>query len=244
MSEVIYESKNNIAIITINREQAKNAMNWATVSQLHDAWQRFAASDDRVAILTGAGPHFCAGADVRDMPDNILMAMPNLSVPCDKPVIAAVSGYVIGAGSSLVMMSDMCVAASDAKFIYPEAKVGAFAGLMGGFPSRMPYKAGMQWTLTGDPMSAQRAYEIGFVNALCEPGEQLDHALALAQKIALNAPLVVKALKSLAKQTMAKGPVEKAFQNGMMLQGIRSSVGYEEGLTAIREKRNPNFTGA
>lgn len=243
MSEVTYESSQGIAVITINRPKARNAVNAVACQQLQEAWRRFAAEEDRVAILTGAGPDFCAGGDIRDMPDNPLLCMPNLSVPCDKPVIAAVSGWVIGAGATLTMMSDMAIAASDTQFVYPEAKVGAFAGLMGGFPARMPFKVGMQWTLTGDPMSAQRAYEIGFINEICAPGEQLARALELAHKIAGNAPLVVKALKALASESLVKGPVEKAFAHSQMLQGIRASQDYAEGLNAVNQKRRPNFTG-
>lgn len=242
MSEVTYESRAGVAIITFSRPEANNSLNQGAADQLHAAWKRFASSDeDRVAVLTGGERSFCTGADTRDMPENVLMCMPNLAVECNKPIIAAVSGWVVGAGASMAMMADMVVAASDAKFMYPEAKVGAFAGLMGGFPTRMPIKVGMQWAMTGDPMSAQRAYEVGFVNEVTEPGQQLDRALELANKIAANAPLVVRALKTLAFQTLPRGPVEQNFANALMLQGIRSSGDYVEGLAAHAEKRKPVF---
>lgn len=243
MSEVTYESHDGIASITFHRPEAKNALNAAACNQLHEAWKRFAGSDDRVAILTGGGPNFCTGGDIRDMPDNVLQCMPNLSVPTDKPIIAAVSGWAIGAGSSLTMMCDMAIAASDARFVYPEAKVGAFAGLMGGFPSRMPLKVGMQWTLTGEVMGAQRAYEVGFINEVVEPGQHMPRALELAAQIARNAPLVVRALKSLALQTMPRGPVEMSYANGLMMQGIRESADYVEGISAMNEKRQAAFKG-
>jgi len=244
MAEVSYRSEDGVAVITFSRPQAKNSLNAAACEQLHEAWRRFAGDDgDRVAVLAAEGPHFCTGGDVRDMPDNVLVCMPNLAVRCDKPIIAAVSGWVIGAGASMAMMSDMVVAASDARFVYPEAKVGAFAGLMGGFPGRMPVKVGMQWTMTGDPMDAQRAYEVGLVNELCEPGQQLARARELARKIAANAPLVTRALKSLAYSTLPKGPVEQHFVHQLMLQDIRHSADYTEGLAALNEKRKPAFTG-
>ena len=244
MNEVSYRSEDGVAIITFSRPEAKNALNSAACEQLHAAWKRFASDDaDRVAVLTAEGPQFCSGADTRDMPDNVLQCMPNLAVKCDKPIIAAVSGWVLGAGASMAVMSDMVFAATDARFVYPEAKVGAFAGLMGGFPGRMQVKAGMQWTMTGDPMNAQRAYEVGLVNELCEPGEQTRRALEIARKIAANAPLVTRALKSLAYSTLAKGPVEQHFAHNLMLQEIRNSADYTEGLAAVNAKRPPVFTG-
>lgn len=242
-NEVTYESIDRVAIITLNRPEARNAVNTHMARLLHEAWQRFADGDDLVAILTGRGAHFCAGGDLKDMPDNVQLAMPNLSVPCHKPIIAAVSGYVMGAGSTMVMLSDMCVCASDAIFVYPEAKVGAFAGLMGGFPSRMPYKAGMAWTLTGDPMDAQRAYALNFVNEICAPHEQLQRAMALAGKIVANAPLVVQTLKKMALETLPHGPSEQYFSNQVLLEKIRRSADYEEGLAARRERRPPIFKG-
>jgi enoyl-CoA hydratase len=243
MEDVTYEVRGRIAVITLRRSQSRNALRNATVRQLHQAWRRFADGDEVVAVLCGEGAHFCAGADLKDMPDDVLLGMPNLAVACDKPVILAVSGYVIGAGASMVLMSDMAVAASDTQFIYPEAKVGAFQGLMGGFPSRMPLKVGMQWTMTGAPMSAQRAYEIGFINEVCEPGEQLDRAMSLAETIAANAPLVVRALKVLARQTVLKGPVEQAYDNQALLQGILHSEDRAEGIAAFGQKRAPRFMG-
>lgn len=243
MEDITYEVQGRIAVITLRRPQARNALRQPTVDQLHAAWKRFAQGDEFVAVLCAQGAHFCAGADLKDMPDDVLLAMPNLAVPCDKPVILAVSGYVVGAGSSMVLMADMAVAASDTQFVYPEAKVGAFQGLMGGFPARMPIKVGMQWTMTGAPMSAQRAYEIGFVNEVCEPGQQVERAMALAQAIAANAPLVVRALKVLARQTVPKGPVEQGYDNKMMLDGIFSSADRAEGIAAFGQKRAPQFTG-
>ena len=243
MQDLTYEVNDGIAIITMHRPKTRNALANDTVMQLHAAWQRFATSEERVAVLCSEGPHFCAGADLKNLPDNVLLGFPNLAVPTDKPIILAVSGYVVGAGASMVLLSDMCVAASDTQFIYPEAKIGAFQGLMGGFPARLPLKAGMQWTMTGMPMSAQRAYELGFVSELCEPGQQLEQALVLARAIAGNAPLVVRALKTLALQTVAKGPIEQNFHNSVMIDGIMNSADKTEGVRAFGEKRSPRFTG-
>lgn len=244
MPAVRYESLDGIALITIDRPEKRNSVNNAVVAGLHEAWQRFAADDHRVAVLTGAGDDaFCVGADLKDLPQDIWLAMPNLSVPCDKPIIAAVAGHAIGAGATMVMLADMAVCTSDASFVYPEARIGAFAGVMGGFPARMPYKVGFEWATTGDPMSAQRAFEIGFVNAVCERGAQVQTALALARKVAANAPLVVRTMKHLALQTLPANPMATYYPTRARLEGIMRSEDVNEGVTAFREKRPPRFEG-
>lgn len=244
MSDILYESKDGIARITINRPQVRNAINKAVVKGLQEAWQRFAREDDRVAVLCAAeGQAFCAGADLKDMPDNIWLAMPNLSVPCDKPIICAINGVTVGAGATAVMLADMAVAEEQVQFIYPEAKIGAFAGVMAGFPPRMQYKAGLEWLMTGDPMSAQRAYEIGLINRVVPKGQSLAVAMELAAKIAANAPLVVQAMKSIARNTLPLSPTERYYPQRQMLDGIVQSEDIREGVASFIEKRPPRFTG-
>ena len=244
MSDILYESKDGIARITINRAAARNAMNKAVVKGLHEAWQRFAREDDRVAVLCAAdGPAFCAGADLKDIPDNIWLAMPNLSVPCDKPIICAINGVTVGAGATAVMLADMAVAEEQVQFIYPEAKIGAFAGVMAGFPPRMQYKAGLEWLMTGDPMSAQRACEIGLINRVVPKGQAMAAAMELAGKIAANAPLVVQAMKSIARNTLPLSPTERYYPQRQMLDGIAHSEDIREGVASFLEKRPPRFTG-
>ncbi len=244
MSDILYESKDGIARITINRGAARNAINKAVVKGLHEAWQRFAREDDRVAVLCAAdGPAFCAGADLKDMPDNIWLAMPNMSVPCDKPIICAIHGVTVGAGATAVMLADMAVAEEQVQFIYPEAKIGAFAGVMAGFPPRMQYKAGLEWLMTGDPMSAQRAYEIGLINRVVPKGQAVAVAMELAAKIAANAPLVVQAMKSIARNTLPLSPTERYYPQRQMLDGIAHSEDIREGVASFLEKRPPRFTG-
>lgn len=242
--EVTYDSCDGIALITINRPERRNAMNPAVVRGLTQAWERFDAGDDLVAVLTGAGNDaFCTGADLKELPGEVWRALPNLAVPTDKPIIAALSGYAIGGGCTLSLYADMIVASESTQLIYPEAKVGMFQGIMGGFPKKLPYSVGLEWIMTGDPMSAQRAYELGFVNRLCKVGEQVDVALELARKIAANAPLVVRAMKHLALKTLPVSPMDEFYPQKRILDAIAKSQDAEEGVRAFNEKRIPKFTG-
>jgi Enoyl-CoA hydratase/carnithine racemase len=245
MSAILYESLDGIALITINRPDARNAINNEVVQGLHAAWQRFADDDgDRVAVLAAAGNSaFCAGADLKDMPRDIWLSMPNLSVPTDKPIICAVNGFTVGAGATIVMLADMAVAEEQSQFIYPEAKIGAFAGVMAGFPPRMQYKAGLEWLLTGDPMAAQRAYEIGMVNRIAPKGQGKAAAMELAAKIARNAPLVVRAMKSIARNTLPRSPTEQYYPQRRMLDAIANSEDINEGIASFKEKRPARFQG-
>lgn len=244
MTDISYESRDQVAIITINRADARNAINNGVVQGLHAAWRRFAQEDDRVAVLCAAGEQaFSAGADLKDLPKDVWLAMPNLSVPCDKPILCAVNGFAVGAGATMVMLADMAVAEEQAQFIYPEAKIGAFAGVMAGFPPRMQYKAGLEWLMTGDPMTAQRAYEIGLVNRLVPKGQSLQVALQVAAKIAANAPLVIQAMKSIARSTLVPSATERYYPQRELLEGIARSADLQEGVASFKEKRPPRFTG-
>ncbi|KLN58438.1 enoyl-CoA hydratase/isomerase family protein [Variovorax paradoxus] len=237
-------SHDGVLLITIDRAKQKNALNSAVVQGLYEAWQQFANSDDRVAVLTGDGNDaFSVGSDVHDMPGDIWTSVPNLAVPCSKPVIAAVSGLVVGAGATIALYSDIVVASTSSRFVYPEAKVGLFQGVMGGFPKKLTYGPALEWAITGDSMTAQRAYEIGFVNHVCEPGEQVEKSMELARKIAANAPLVVQTIKSIAQQTLPTSPMESFYPQKAELERIARSEDGKEGMKAFAEKRKPVFRG-
>jgi enoyl-CoA hydratase len=244
-AEIRYESADGIAVITIDRPRKRNALTGPMCDALHAAWQRFAASDqDRVAILTAAGNDvFTAGADLNDPPPRFWEAVPNVGVPVSKPVIAAVAGPVVGGGVTFVAMSDLCVAAENTTFIYPEAKVGISGGVISSIAGRIPYKIAMELLLIGDAMEVARAHQIGLVNRIVPVGEQVAVARAMARTIAGNAPLVVGLLKDMALKTVPRGPVEEMYLTQRAVDRVRQSEDAKEGPLSFREKRKPNFRG-
>ena len=245
MKLVRYESAGHVATITMDRSTAHNALNNALCDELREAWMRFRDSDDRVAVLAASEEaYFSVGADVGDLPVKMWHAVPGLGVELDKPVIAATSGWVVGGGFVLVQMADMCVASETTRFIYPEGKIGTTAGGVSSVVARMPHKIAMEFLLVGEEMSAERAYQIGFrANKVVPKGQHVALAQEMAAKIAGNAPLVVQALKKLARDAMPKGPLETVAEVRRTLDAIRESEDLKEGVAAFRDKRKPKFKG-
>lgn len=244
MSVVIENVADHIQLITLDRPQVLNAWNDEVVERLHEAWVRFAENDDlRVCVVTGRGRMFTAGLDLKAPPADAASGMPNLSVPCDKPILVAVEGAAIGFGSVLCQLADMVFAAESAYFLYPEARLGLFQGMMGGFPGRLQYKAGLQWLMTGDPITATRAREIGLVNEVYPDGTVLEKTLEMATKIARNAPLVIQAMKAIALGSVPKGPMETNYRANRLIAKVMASEDGREGIEAFRGKRQADFKG-
>lgn len=244
MSVVLYESRDGVAEITLNRPEKYNVLTHQLVAELRAAWERFNASDDRVAILAGAGSKaFTAGADLRDIPHDLWRAIPGAGIAVNKPIIAVTTGLVVGGGLVLVQFADLAIAADNSVFSYPEAKVGFSGGLISSLAARIPHKVAMELLLVGGRIDARRAYETGLVNRVVPLGEELAAARELATQIAANAPLVVQLLKGFVGQVIAKGPTEAAAIARAEIEKINTSSDFDEGIAAFVEKRRPQFSG-
>ena len=242
---VTYRSQDRIAVITIDKPERMNRIDADVVEGLHDAWVRFMASDEeRVAVLTGAGDKaFSAGADLKSPPNNLYRGIPGVGVPVDKPVIGAVAGWVVGGGMVLTTMCDILVAADNARFSYPEVKVGFTGGLITNLASRIPHKIAMELLLVGEPIDAKRAYEVGYVNKVVPVAELVTAALDYARRIAATAPLPSRALKRFVTEALPKGPTEVAGIARAQTDAIFASADWEEGRKAFAEKRPAQYRG-
>lgn len=232
-----------VRVISLDRPAKRNALDEDAVMALERAWKDFAASDDRVAVLRGNGPVFTAGLDTQAPPAQFWRAIPDVGVAIGKPVIAVVDGPVIAAGVSLVTFCDLCVATQRSSFVYPEARLGTAAGLIASISARMPHKLVMELLLLGRPVSAQRAYEAGFVNRVCAAGEEMRLAMALAHDMADASPAVLRFLKELVQETLPRSPVEAMVQTHMRAQDLAQSADAAEGAAARQARRAPRFPG-
>lgn len=239
------ENKDNgVSIITLNRPEKKNALNKKLIEELQDAFVTFDRDDSRlVAVLTGAGNTFSAGADLTDMPE-LWRGIPNVGSQTNKPVIAAVTGWCVGGALVMAMMTDLIVASDTAKFYYPEAKVGFTGGIISGLVNRLPFHAAMEVILLCRTLEADRAYQLGFVNQVVPDGEHVQAAVAMADELATMAPLVHRTLKSfILDEVVKRGPSEQMARTMYKLNQLDRSHDIKEGFAAFREKREPKFLG-
>lgn len=249
--EVLTEVEDGILIVTINRPDAKNAMNKAAAEGISAAMDRLEAEADlRCAILTGAGGTFCSGMDLKgflrgESPSIEGRGFGGLSqwTP-KKPVIAAVDGYALAGGMELALSCDLIVANAGAKFGIPEAKRGlaAAAGGLIKLPRQIPPRIAMELALTGDFIDAQRAYDLGFINRIVE-GPAIEGAKELARRVAENGPLALIASKAIVRDSHEWTEAEMWDKQSAYIAPVFMSQDAREGAAAFAEKRKPNWQG-
>ncbi|GAA4609633.1 crotonase/enoyl-CoA hydratase family protein [Actinoallomurus liliacearum] len=249
---VLTEVDGGVAVITINRPEARNAVNGAVAQGIASAIDEFDARKDVSAyVLTGAGGTFCAGMDLKgfltgDDPTKGGRGFGGITErPPAKPIIAAIEGYALAGGFELALSCDMIVASSESKFGLPEVKRGLVAGAGGllRLPQRIPYHAALEIALTGDHYPAARLAELGLVNRVTEPGEALRTAKELAAKIAANAPLALAATKRVIVESRDWPSDEQFARQGEIIMPVFGSKDAMEGAAAFAEKRSPNWSG-
>lgn len=247
MAAVELEEHEHTLLVRLNRPEAGNSLNGEAGSGLAEAFGRAAEDDSiRTVVFTGAGDRiFCAGMDLkafaRGEDTAPVMAGMEAMRTCPKPVVAAVNGHAMGGGFELMMFCDLVVAAQHATFGLPEVKRGLFPGGPGTrLPTRIPVAIALEMALTGDPIPAARAAELGLVNRVV-PAEQLvDEALALAARVAANGPLATRAVKRLMWAELGEQDRERV---AVETRVVFSSEDAREGAQAFAEKRAPVWKG-
>jgi enoyl-CoA hydratase len=249
---ILTEVADGVAVITIDRPQARNAVNGEVARGIAAAIEDFDSRGDvSVLVLTGAGGTFSAGMDLKGfLQGDAPMAAGRgfggiVERPPAKPVIAAVEGYALAGGFELVLACDLVVASEEAKFGLPEVRRGLVAGAGGllRLPKRIPYHLAMEIALTGEHFSAATLAAAGLVNKLVPAGEALSAAKELAHKVALNAPLALAATKRVIVES-ADWPADEAFaKQGEIISPIFGSKDAMEGAMAFAEKRQPVWRG-
>jgi len=250
---VLFEARDDgIAIITLNRPEARNALGKEIRAGLFQAWERFEHDPAlRIAILTGAGDKaFCAGGDLKEMvatgmqvPPRDLFPLPYDTIELSKPTIAAVNGIAFAGGWMIAQACDLCVASTSARFAVTEVKVGRSSPWAAPLIHMIPQRIMMEILLTGKPITAQRAYEIGLVNRLAQPDQLMDTALALAADILDGAPLSVRAAREtvMLATEMGRSAALAAARHASEL--CYHSEDAQEGPRAFAEKRSPRWKG-
>lgn len=253
MSEEIQVAvADGIMTVTINRPSARNAVNRAVAFGIGDAMK--ALDEDPAilaAIITGAGGTFCSGMDLKAFVSGELPIVPGrgfagiAEAPPAKPLIAAVEGFALAGGFEIAISCDLIVSADNAKFGIPEVKRGLAAGAGGlvRLPRQIPRRVAMELAITGEFISAQRAYELGLINRVVPAGQALEAATALARSIAANGPLAVRASKQIVEQSQDWPHGEAFARQQPFLDGVFNSADAIEGARAFAEKRAPVWKG-
>lgn len=256
MSLVTYQVESHIATITLNRPEARNAINGALRQDLNAAWERFRADEDAwVAILAANGEVFCAGGDLKDGEGSVgsfagtFWEKPTINsfesgMELFKPTIAAVHGPCIGYGLTGVLFCDFVIASTEATFSFPEVSIGV-PTIVGAIrlPGRVGWANAMELLLTGKPMGAERAREIGLVWRLVEPDRLGQEARDWAKALTASAPLAQRATKEVASRSADMGWIESVRFGETMRKVAGATEDAAEGVRAWQEKRAPRWQG-
>jgi enoyl-CoA hydratase len=255
------ELRGHVLVVTMNRPEAKNALSPEMLVGMADAWDRIDSDNDiRCAILTGAGGVFCAGADLKAMNDSQNQSDAAQRMRSDsglawkallrhhrltKPLIAAVEGYAVAGGTEILQATDIRVAGESAVFGVVEVTRALFP--LGGSTVRLRrqigYTKAMELLLTGETVTAAEAERIGLIGRVVPDGTAVDAAMKIAEKIAANGPLAVKAIKRSVQETEGlaeEDALKIELEIGLPIFGTADA---KEGTLAFKEKRTPNYTG-
>ncbi|MCS5681042.1 MAG: crotonase/enoyl-CoA hydratase family protein [Actinomycetota bacterium] len=249
---VTYEEVGNVRVITLDRPEARNAVSHEVSSELEEHLDTFEADEAAwVAVLAANGPVFSAGADLKSVSSGKAIETEKggfaglVRYPRTKPLIAAVDGPALAGGLEIVLSCDLVVASTAAQFGIPEVKRSLIAGAGGLFrlPASIARNVAMELALTGDPISAERAFGIGLVNEICEPGEVVAAALDLARRITVNAPIAVRESRKVLLESQGVSDEEGWQITRDHFRVVLKTEDFQEGPLAFVEKRPPVWKG-
>jgi len=249
---VLSERRERVLLITINRPDQRNAVNAAVASGIAAALDQLDGDAElSVGVLTGAGKGFCSGMDLKAFVSGERPYAEGrgfagiVERPAEKPLIAAVEGFAVAGGLEVALACDMIVAARGARLGIPEVKrsLVAAGGALLRLPKVLPHTIAMELALTGEPITAERAHELGLVNRLSEPGQATSTALELAGTVAANGPLALAATKRVMRESVEWPEPEFFSRQRAIIDPVFSSEDAREGAGAFAEKREPVWRG-